>query len=187
MAKTGIQLIATLALLGNVGLLVLLVLFLAQVFFKNTLLKKLVKTLAPHNYYFVFLLSLIATLSSLFLSEIVKFQPCILCWYQRITMYPQTLLLYIAIIRREKVLTPYLIALNCIGVLVSLYHYSLHVLPRAIVLLSPCSSTYAGVPCDKGYNFYYGFMTFPYMAFTVFALNIILLSMTYAYTNKRKG
>ncbi len=182
MVKTGIDVIATLALLGNIALAVLLILFLAQMFFNNKLLKKLVAFLEPKNYFLVFFLSLTATLASLFLSEIVKFDPCVLCWYQRIAMYPQPLLLYMAIVRNEKTLTPYLIAMNAIGGLIAVYHYSLHLFPNA--LPAGCDLSVSGVSCVKGYSFYYGFMTFPYMALTVFVLNIILLSFSY-YKKRR--
>ncbi len=176
MAKAGIQIIATLAFLGHTALVVLFVLFLAQTFFKNKLLKKLRSHLAPKSYYLVFFLSFIATLSSLFLSEVMKFPPCVLCWYQRIAMYPQPILLYLAVVRNERVLTPYLVVLNALGACIALYHYSLHLFPN--VLPAGCDPSIVGVSCIKGYSFYYGFMTFPYMAFVVFALNIILLSFS---------
>ncbi len=182
MTEVGINLIAALALLGNVGLAVALLLFLAHKLFKNGLWNQLVAFLAPKSYYLVFFLSLIAMLASLFLSEIVKFPPCVLCWYQRLAMYPQPLLLYMSILRNERVLTPYLIVMNAIGGLVSTYHYTLHLFPNA--LPAGCDPTVVGVSCIKGYSFYYGFMTFPYMALTVFVLNILLLSLSY-YNKKR--
>src|SRR3989344_2963611 len=58
----------------------------------------------------VFGSALIATLASLTLSEILRFPPCVLCWYQRIFMYVQVPLTYLAITRRElSLLKPYLI------------------------------------------------------------------------------
>lgn len=90
-------------------------------------------------------------------------------------MYPQVVLLYVAQLRRERVLTPYLLVINVLGSFISLYHYSLHVLPRTMVPIMPCSTQLGGVPCDKGYEFYFGFMTFPLMAWSVFALIIFLL------------
>ena len=177
MTQNGINLIAALALLGNIGLAASLLLFLAHKLFKNKLWNRLVAFLAPKSYYLVFFLSFIAMLASLFLSEVVKFPPCVLCWYQRVAMYPQPILLYIAILRNERVLAPYLIVMNVIGGLVSTYHYSLHLFPNA--LPAGCDPAVVGVSCIKGYSFYYGFMTFPYMALTVFLLNIVLLSMSY--------
>lgn len=182
MAEIGINIIATLALLGNVALLIILALFLTRKLFKHSAYKKLISFLAPKSYYLVFFLSFIATLASLFLSEVVKFPPCVLCWYQRIAMYPQPLLLYIAIVRNERVLAPYLIVMNAVGAVISTYHYSLHLFPNA--LPAGCDPVVAGVSCVKGYQFYYGFMTFPSMALTVFLLNIILL--TFSYHKKRR-
>lgn len=126
----------------------------------------------------VFGSTLIATLASLTLSEVLRFPPCVLCWYQRIFMYAQVPLTYLAITRREfGLLKPYLIVLNIAGAIVALYHYSLHILPRAVVAIAPCSSSVGGVPCDRGYDMYFGFMTFPLMAAAVFVLNILLLSV----------
>lgn len=183
MAKTGINVIATLALLGSIALAVMLLLYLAKKLFKNKGFDRLSAFLAPKSYYLVFFLSFIATLSSLFLSEILKFSPCVLCWYQRIAMYPQPLLLYIAIVRNERVLGPYLIAMNVIGGLIAAYHYSLHLLPN--VIPAGCDPSLVGVSCVKGYSFYYGFMTFPAMALVVFVLNIVLLSFSYRAKQKR--
>lgn len=146
--------------------------------FKTNIIKAVQTRFTPHQDYIVFTSTLIATLASLSLSEILHFQPCVLCWYQRICMYSQVPLLYMGIIRREvKTLRPYLVVLNSLGIIVALYHYSLHVLPRHIVAIAPCSSAVGGVPCDKGYEMFFGFMTFPLMAAAVFALNIFMLTV----------
>lgn len=169
-----ITLISILALLGLIALVILLLVFLADRILHKNIFDRIVKPFRPHAYILAFGLSLIATLSSLFLSEIAHLQPCILCWYQRIMMYPQPILYFVAILRKERVLRPYVIVLSSIGSVVSLYHYSLHVLPHNDLLM-PCSQIYAGVPCDKGYTKFFGFMTFPLMAFVVFALLIVLM------------
>lgn len=44
----------------------------------------------------------IATCGSLFFSEVLGWVPCVLCWYQRILMYPLALLLAIGIVRRDR-------------------------------------------------------------------------------------
>ncbi len=126
----------------------------------------------------VFVSTLVATLASLALSEVLRFPPCVLCWYQRIFMYVQVPLTYLALARRElSLLKPYLVVLNAAGSIVALYHYSLHVLPRTVVAIAPCSNSVGGVPCDRGYDMYFGFMTFPLMAAAVFAFNILLLTV----------
>ncbi len=177
MIQTVIQAISILALLGFIALVIICLLYIAKRLFKLRYYDTLTKFVAPLSYELVFTLSFVATLASLFLSEIAKFPPCILCWYQRIAMYPQVPLLYVAIMRKERVLKAYLLVLNAIGGIIALYHYSLHVLPRTTTILLPCAKAYAGVPCDKGYEFFFGFMTFPLMATIVFVLNILLLSL----------
>jgi len=178
MIKVGLTVISTLGLMGFVAVVVLALLLLAKKFFRIKIFDRTASFLRPSAYLSAFFLAFIASVASLFLSEVLHFQPCVLCWYQRIAMYPQVVLLYVALIRKEKVLTQYLIVVNAIGGLVSLYHYSLHILPRTMVSILPCSTQFGGVPCDKGYNFYFGFMTFPLMAFSVFALITFLLIMS---------
>ncbi len=173
MIKTIISAYFYLALLGDMAIIVVVVMALVKIFGKVKYLDKLKRFLAPKSYSLAFLLSLIATLASLFLSEVARLQPCILCWYQRIFMYPQPLLYYIGLIRREKVLKPYLLTINIIGAAVAAYHYLLQIMPRSVY--APCSSDLSGVSCIKGYKFYFGFMSFPLMSMTVFILLIILL------------
>ena len=175
MISAGVSIISFLGFLAFVAVAIIVLLYLLKELLKVKFYDKLQKLLQPVSYNLAFFLAFIATLASLFLSEVLHFQPCILCWYQRIAMYPQVALLYVAQLRRERVLTPYLITLNVIGGSISLYHYSLHVLPRTIVPILPCSTQFGGVPCDKGYDFYFGFMTFPLMAWSVFALITFLL------------
>jgi disulfide bond formation protein DsbB len=175
---TGI--ISLLALLGFIALCVLFVLYITQLTLHLPFYSTMVKMLAPHAYMLAYTLALVATLASLSLSEILKFNPCILCWYQRILMYPQVLLLYSALIRKETVLKPYLMVMNMVGGAIALYHYSLHVLPKNITPLIPCNQALTGVSCEKGYNFFYGFMTFPFMAFVVFALIFFLMSISHS-------
>lgn len=175
MVKIGVGIISYLALLGFIALVVLAILYISRFLFKAPLAKRIERILAPYTYQLAFFLALIATSASLFLSEVLHFAPCVLCWYQRIVMYPQTLLLYTALMRNERVLKPYLLVLNIVGMIVSLYHYSLHILPRTILPILPCAKNFGGVPCDKGYDLYFGFMSFALMSWVVFALITYLL------------
>lgn len=175
MVKTGVATISALGFVAFLAVMAIILLYFLKKLLGIKLIDKLQKRLQPVAYSLSFFLAFTASMASLFLSEVLHFQPCVLCWYQRIAMYPQVVLLYVAQLRQERVLTPYLIALNVIGSLISLYQYLLHVLPRTIVPILPCSIKYGGVPCDKGYDFYFGFMTFPLMAWSVFALITFLL------------
>lgn len=181
MIKTVIQSLATLVLLSDVFIALIVVLFIAEKM-------KLVKWFSAVRRFFssnalilAFAVALTSTLGSLFLSEVAKYQPCLLCWYQRILMYPQALILYMAILRKELVMKPYVIALSVIGALFSTYHYLIQRFPAAEVL--PCNSF--GVSCTKG-NFYYGFISIPFMALTGFILIIILLLFIKPAGSKKK-
>ncbi|KAF6544496.1 disulfide bond formation protein B, partial [Bacillus sp. EKM202B] len=63
--------------------------------------------------------SFIATSSSLYLSEIMKYEPCTLCWYQRIFMYPLVIILGIAIINKDYKVSTYSLILSIIGISIS--------------------------------------------------------------------
>ncbi|QQG44197.1 MAG: disulfide bond formation protein B [Candidatus Roizmanbacteria bacterium] len=182
MIKTVSTFLATLTFLSDIAIVVFFVLLLAQLFFKVSYLKILKKIFTPYSYHLVFLVALTSTLGSLFYSEIAKYSPCVLCWYQRIFMYPQVFLVYLANIRNERVITPYLILMNVIGALLALYHYIIQLAPKASLL--PCEIGGA-VSCTKKFTLYYGFITIPMMSLTAFVLNLILL-IYFSEKSKRK-
>ncbi len=186
MVKAIINSYQYLVLLGQIAIGAVILLYLGKIFFKAKAYDKLQQKIAPYSYHLIFLLSLIATLASLFLSEAAKFQPCILCWYQRIMMYPQPLLLYTAILRNERFLKPYLLVLNVVGAGVAAYHYILQIAPQGALL--PCAKDPTGVyvSCVKGYKFYMGYMSFPLMSLTVFLLIIILILTDVENPNRSK-
>ena len=43
--------------------------------------------------------SIVAMFGSLYFSEIKQYEPCSLCWYQRIIMYPFTIIIGIALFK----------------------------------------------------------------------------------------
>lgn len=130
-----------------------------------------------------FIIALLATLGSLFFSEIAHYTPCVLCWYQRIFMYPQAMILGIAFFRKEKVAI-YSLALSVIGVVLSGYHYALQV--GAIHEIVPCSTgpTFA-VSCANKPFMTFGYITIPMMAFSAFAL-IIVIQLIHITAKKQK-
>jgi disulfide bond formation protein DsbB len=147
-------------------------------------MKKLINKISVETLHYAILLQAgIAMAGSLFFSEVMALPPCVLCWYQRILMYPQTLLLYMSILRKEPVLKPYLLALNVIGASIATYHYALQKFPQT--LIAPCTVVGASESCIKGYSFYFGYISIPFMALTAFILNIIFLSLTYAKNSQR--
>ena len=121
--------------------------------------------------FFSFLISLIATLGSLFFSEIMNFVPCSLCWYQRIFMYPLVFIFLINLLYPDRSVFKYSFPLVIIGLFISIYH-NLLILKIIPETLSPCIS---GVPCSVDYLNYFGFITIPLLSFIAFLTIFILL------------
>jgi disulfide bond formation protein DsbB len=121
--------------------------------------------------YFAWLVAVIATLGSLYFSEIRMFQPCVLCWYQRIAMYPLSLILGIAAFTNDIKITKYVLPISVIGGLISLYHYLLEKVP-GFATIKPCSQ---GVPCDVAWINWFGFITIPFLALTAFIMITVFL------------
>jgi len=118
------------------------------------------------------LTALVATLGSLYFSEVLRFIPCDLCWFQRIFMYPQVIILGIAIARKDFAATRYSLALSLVGGMISLYHYILQKVPFFQDYAISCGR----VPCTGQYINWFGFITIPFLALTAFTI-IIFLSL----------
>lgn len=117
----------------------------------------------------------VATCGSLFFSEVLGWVPCLLCWYQRILMYPLALVLAVGILRRDRGLPAYVLPLSLAGMGVSLYHY---LLIKTDWLPPPACAV--GVPCTVDYIDWFGFINIPFMALTAF-LVISIMMFTYAW------
>lgn len=121
--------------------------------------------------YLAWVVSLVATGGSLYMSEILGYAPCKLCWLQRICMYPLVLLLGRAAIRGDRRIVGYALPLAVIGGCISLYHYGEQKVPGMAKLL-PCS---IGVPCNEDYLDWFGVITIPLMALVAFILISLIL------------
>ena len=121
--------------------------------------------------YIAFATALAATLTSLYYSEIAGIVPCVLCWYQRIAMYPLVVILAVGIVNREQSVHRYVLPLAAIGWLLALYHSLLQwkVVSEGIV---PCVNN---IPCATAKVNYLGFITIPSMSLAAFSLIIIAM------------
>jgi len=115
-------------------------------------------------------IALIATAGSLFFSEVLKYIPCNLCWYQRIFMYPLVILLGVASAKKDDKISLYILILSSIGGLISLYHYLIQKVPALHELGNACGI----VPCNTEYINWFGFITIPFLALVAFVLIIAL-------------
>lgn len=112
----------------------------------------------------------IATAGSLFFSEVVGFVPCLLCWYQRIAMYPLVLILGVGWVRGDAGVWRYALPPAVVGMGISTYHRILQ--ERPALELVPCG---VGPPCSGRYVNAFGFITIPTMAGAAFLLLILLM------------
>ena len=119
---------------------------------------------------FCFFVASVATLGSLFFSEIMQFVPCSMCWYQRIFMYPLVVIFLIALLYPDGTTFKYAFPLVLIGLFFSIYHNLLmwEIIPESVV---PCVQ---GVPCSTVY-LNWGFITIPFLSLICYSLIAIAL------------
>jgi disulfide bond formation protein DsbB len=110
--------------------------------------------------------SVIAMFGSLYFSEIRQFEPCELCWYQRIAMYPFVIILGIASIKKDYKISLYSMVLSAIGGSISLYHYFLQKLNFLSDVVPACGR----IPCTGQYINWFGFITIPFLALIAFII-----------------
>jgi disulfide bond formation protein DsbB len=113
--------------------------------------------------------SVIAMFGSLYFSEIRQYEPCELCWYQRILMYPFVVILGIAYIKKDENLSLYSMILSGIGGGFSIYHYLL----QKVSFFAENAPTCGRVPCTGQYINWLGFITIPFLALIAFTIIFI--------------
>ena len=116
-----------------------------------------------------FVFTLVSAALTLYYSEVLGFEPCPLCWWQRIFLYPQCILFALALWKRISVRL-ISIVLSMFGIGFALYHHALQMLPAGSL---PCPAT--GPSCSQITLLEYGYITYPLMAGTVFAFLIVLM------------
>lgn len=116
------------------------------------------------------LVALLATAGSLYFSEVARFTPCTLCWYQRIAMYPLVVILGAAIVRRQRRAPAGSVALAAVGAAIAAYHVALEWIPALDT--GACA---VSVPCTDVWFRVFGIFSLPTLALTAFLLIITLL------------
>ena len=168
--------IVALAVLGVVGQalagVLLLVGLLGAVGFTAPL-RALRAALWGYELWAAFVVAALGTGGSLFFSEIAGFVPCDLCWFQRICMYPLSLLLLFAAAHNDYRVTRYLLPIPVVGACVSTYH----LLIENQVISEPSSCRIGGTGCAVKWVNEFGYMTIPTLALTGFLLLIGFLAL----------
>lgn len=134
----------------------------------------MIETSKEHAWIVLFacwIIALTATLGSLFFSEVMMYPPCLLCWYQRIFMYPLVIIFSMALFPLDKAVIKYSLPLVILGWGVAFYHNLLYynILPESA---APCVQ---GISCTSVHIQWLGFITIPFLSFFAYSLLLILL------------
>lgn len=116
-----------------------------------------------------------STLGALFLGEVMGLTPCVLCWYQRISMFPLVFILAAGLFPFDAKVVRYALPLAAAGWLIAVYHLLLTAgyIPESA---TPCTQ---GVPCSLVQAEWFGFVTIPLLSFAAFTVINAALVATY--------
>mgnify|MGYP003393512743 CR=1 FL=1 len=157
--------------LGQVALLVLLVSLLLR--------NKFAKWVGKHALFIGFLASISAVSGSLFYSEIVGFEPCILCWWQRLAIYPMGIFFLVACLTKDRGVFKYVVPLVTLGGIVALYHSYVYWGGTSIL---PCTAL--GGACSKNFVYAFGgYVNIPAMSLTIIVTLLLLAWANKMYEN----
>lgn len=132
---------------------------------------------------FSFILALLSTIGSLIYSDVIGYEPCKLCWFQRIFMYPLVILLGLALIKKDNsvLLKTYALALALGGGVVALFHYVGQLGWNPFGL--ECLAIGQSASCNKNFVLEFGYVTIPLMSLSVF----ILIAVSLYASIKKQG
>jgi disulfide bond formation protein DsbB len=115
-------------------------------------------------------IALISMLISLIFSDILKFPPCTLCWYQRIFMYPLVFIIPVGILSKDHKIHIYCLVLSLFGLVIAGYHSMIYhgIIQEA---LKVCT---ADLSCKTKQFELFGMISIPVMSFISFLIIFIL-------------
>ena len=167
--------LAVLGVVGQVLVAILIVIGLAALVGAHGPLSWLRRAVWGYELWIAFFIAALATGGSLFLSEIAGFVPCELCWYQRICMYPLSILTLFAAYHADYRLARYLLPFPVVGAGVAVFH----LLVENHVVATPAGCQ-IGAGCTVKWINEFGYMTIPTLALTAFLLLIAFLALAAA-------
>ena len=173
--------IVALAVLGVIGQVLGAVLILAAaatVAGARGPLRAIRRLLWGYELWAAFVVAAIATGGSLFFSEVAHFVPCELCWYQRICMYPLSILTLFLAYHGDHRAARYLLPLPVVGAGVSIYHLLIE--NKVIKEPAQCLISAPGSGCGTKWINEFGYITIPTLALTGFVLLIGFLALAAA-------
>jgi disulfide bond formation protein DsbB len=169
MSAESINIINTIFSLGVIGFQVIALFLIIGLIFKDR--GPLFAWIAKKTLILLFFISFAGIAGSLIYQYVVGFAPCVLCWYQRIVMYPIAIVSLVALIKKyTKEIFDYSLILSIIGAVISIYHNFEKILGKDLL---SCDAT--GPSCLQILVKKFGFIDIPVMALTFFVLIILLI------------
>jgi disulfide bond formation protein DsbB len=160
---------STLSLIAAAGTVALVVLRLSAG--RSTVAATVLAEVHGAALWLAFLVAAVSTLGSLYFSEVADFVPCTLCWYQRIAMYPLSLILLVAALRRDEGVRWYVAPVALVGGAISGYHYLIEWRPE----LDAGTCDLFGPSCTSVWFREFGFVSLAFMALVGFITILALL------------
>jgi len=157
----------------------LLVLIVLAILFRNSWGKSLINFLAINSIVIVFAISASVILGSLYYSQILGFEPCILCWWQRVFLFPLPVILATALWKGKKDVFTYIVPLVALAGLVAFYQAYAN-----LGGFSFTSCTAVGGACSKIYVKEFGYITIPIMSLTVSVYILVLAWINKTYSSR---
>lgn len=116
-----------------------------------------------------------AALGSLYFSDIIGYEPCLLCWWQRIFIFGIAILSLTGDLRKSPLLRKQVIWFSVIGGGIAIFHNILDIFPTG---LDVCGS---GASCLARYVYEFGYITIPMMSFTLLLAGLLITLLAERY------
>lgn len=175
------EIITNILAISAFGLQVLLVVIVALILAKSSLVKPLSTLAKNYGIWIILLFTLSAVAGSLFYSEYSGYIPCTLCWWQRILIYPQVLLIITALWKKHrKQIFDFILPLNILGLIVSAFQYMEQMISAytsTSIDLVNCAVEGVAPSCSHYYFLKFGYITMPMMSLTLFACILIIICL----------
>ena len=178
--------LSTLILFSHTALIIFLTIHILK-FKCPTPYKKVKENLRENGLIYACTISILSTISPLIYSNLFNLEPCILCWYQRVFMFPIAIILTLSYLKKDNLDKIYTYTLAGIGLCLSLYHYTTQQLKTLGMKSVECNVVGITQSCAEYYFLEFGYITIPLMAATGFALIIFFIYHSKSKANKEKS
>lgn len=164
--------------LGQINNLLYVLTVLGQIFIAAAILyliffrkvnNKVINFISRNAVPLAFTVALLASGGSFYYSGIAGFDPCHLCWFQRVFMYPQVIILGLGLFKKDNSAIDYSLALIGVGTLISLYHNYIYYSAAPSIICSISS------PCTEVFFTGFHYISMPLMSLTAFLMMAVLL------------